>query len=184
MTSTSARSRFTSPGEVVGTVPGAGRIHHGELQVGAQEGKIVVPAVPDDHFPFLLRGQQHTGVIHAGKGRHPGRQVRLVLLPLLEGAAPPGQVVEAPEALHGLHLQVTIGRRVAYNDRPEPRLAQQPADRPEKPLLPQPVRTAQTASTCRLLLSMLASGPISRKSAPDARIREARCMRLSWETSE
>ena len=51
-------------------------------------------------------------------------------------------------------------------------------------LLPQPVRTAHTDTTGRLDTSIVSRVPSSRKSAPAATARDARCMTCSWETSE
>ena len=50
-------------------------------------------------------------------------------------------------------------------------------------LLPAPVRTAHTETTGTFAFSMLAFGPISRKSAPQASTSEALCITVSCETS-
>jgi len=51
-------------------------------------------------------------------------------------------------------------------------------------LLPAPVRTAHTAMTGLVLLTMTLSGPISMKSAPREFTRAERCMTYSYGTSE
>ena len=51
-------------------------------------------------------------------------------------------------------------------------------------LLPQPVRTAQTAMTGFLEGSMVCFQPMSRKSAPAALTMEALCMTSRWLRSE
>ena len=50
-------------------------------------------------------------------------------------------------------------------------------------LLPQPVRTAHTDTTGFVDWTMVASGPIRRKSAPLASTRDALCITTSWGTS-
>jgi hypothetical protein len=51
-------------------------------------------------------------------------------------------------------------------------------------LLPQPVRTAPTAMTGRVLSIMVWAAPSSENSAPAAFTRQAWCMTFSCETSE
>ncbi len=50
--------------------------------------------------------------------------------------------------------------------------------------MPDPVRTAHTAITGRLDSSIVCRGPRSMKLAPAARLRLARCITYSCETSE
>ena len=50
--------------------------------------------------------------------------------------------------------------------------------------LPDPVRTAHTATTGTAATSSVCLGPSSRKSAPAARTLEATCITSTWRTSE
>ena len=74
-----------------------------------------------------------------------------------------------------------MGWRIATTRRPFAR--RMAATRRVVWLLPAPVRTAHTDTTGTFAFSMLAFGPMSRKSAPQARTWDAWCITVSCETS-
>ena len=61
-------------------------VHHHDVQVGLQERKVVVAAVPQDEVGFCLCGREHAFVVDACEDHAAGSNVRLVFFPLLDGA--------------------------------------------------------------------------------------------------
>jgi len=58
-----------------------------DVQIGADKGKIVIAAVPDDDIGFRLGGADDGCIIDAGEHEIAQRDVRLIFLPLLDRAA-------------------------------------------------------------------------------------------------
>ena len=83
-----------------------------------------------------------------------------------------------------------IASRSPYGIGCRTRTTSRPASRRIRPtrrlvwLLPQPVRTAQTATTGFVLSSIVELGPSSRKSAPAAITTEALCITVACDRSE
>ena len=98
---------------VRGLVPGPVGVRHHDLQPRPVEGQVVVAAVPDDDLRLLLRLGQDGPVVHARVDHAARRDVRLVLLPLLDGAAVPVQVLHDREALDALPRDVAVRHGVA-----------------------------------------------------------------------
>ena len=105
-------------------------VHNHDAQVGAIEGEIVIPAVPDDDVGFLLGFLDDLPVIHAGVDHRAQVYVRLILLALFDGAIVGVEVLEGSVALHDLPGEVPIGHRVADGDDPLAHVAQGPDDLP------------------------------------------------------
>jgi hypothetical protein len=105
-----ARDRL--PGVMGCDLVGSERVDDHEVQVGPQEGEVVVAAVPDDDVRLGLRLLEDRRVVDAGEDDAAGLQVGLVLLALLVGAAGLLEIRAAGEALHPLGGEVAIGHRV------------------------------------------------------------------------
>ena len=84
-----------------------------DVEVAAVERQVVVAAVPQDHVRLLLRGADDLLIVHASVDHEAVVDVRLVLLPLLDGALVLVEVGVAREALAGLAGQVPVGHGVA-----------------------------------------------------------------------
>jgi hypothetical protein len=105
------------------------RVGHDDVQVGLEERRVVVAAVPEDDVGFLLRLAQDGLVVDAGVDDAADGHVRLVLLHLLDGAVVLRQVGDGGEALHGAGLlEVAVGHRVPHGDDLLARLAEDLAD--------------------------------------------------------
>jgi hypothetical protein len=76
------------------------------------EGRVVVAPVPDDHVRLLLGPLEDGAVVDPGEDDVPLREVRLVLLALLDGRIGRVEVLVALEALDGLLREVAVGHRV------------------------------------------------------------------------
>ena len=110
--------------------------------------------------------------------------MRLVLLALLDGAAGGVQIRDLLEALDALALEIRVGHRVAENGATRrPRARRRAPSQRAIGDLPQPVRTAETATTGTAARSIVRSGPSRRKSAPVASARDATRIRWAWVTS-
>jgi hypothetical protein len=107
-------------------VVGSQGVDHDEVQIGAKKREVVVPAVPDDDVGARGRLRGDARVVDAGEHDVAGRQVRLVFLPLLDGAAGGVQSRDLLEALRALALEIRVGHRVTEDGhapaaRPQPR---------------------------------------------------------------
>ena len=170
---------------VVQLVPRAQRVDDHDEQVGAEEGKVVVPAVPEDHVGLLLGAREDRPVVDAGVDHHAQLDRRLVLLALLDRRVRGVDVGQAREPLHAHRLQVAVGHRVADERDTEAGLdGGCSRSGGSSGSCPHPVRTAQTATTGFVDSIIVARGPSSRKSAPAARTVDALCITSSCERSE
>ena len=134
----------------------AQRVRHHDVQVRRIERRVVVAAVPQDHVGFGLRLGEDRAVVDAGIDDGAVGDVGLVLLDLLDRALVLLEIGERGEALHLLRRQVAIGHRVPHGRDLQPDLPQaRRATRRVVWLLPAPVRTAQTATTGFVLLSIV-----------------------------
>ena len=115
-------------GVVIGFVAGAQRIDQHDVQVGANEGKVVVAAVPQDDVGFLLRLCNDRGVIDARVDHRTRGQVRLVFLALLDRAVGGIEIGARREALHRLFFEVAVRHRVTNHRDPEALVPQQPCE--------------------------------------------------------
>ena len=125
------------------------RVGHHDVQIGADERKIVVAAVPDDDVGLRSRPRvEDRGVVDAGEDQIAERDMRLVFLALFDGAAGGVEIGERGEALHALAQQIAVGHRVPQHG--DPAAAHRASRRDSQRAiadLPQPVRTAVTAMT-------------------------------------
>ena len=94
------------------------------------------------------------------------------------------EIFVALEALHGLLRQVAVRHRMAQDGDALAGLAQQLGDAAVVWLLPEPVRTAQTATTGLDDASIVSRGESRRYDAPAASAREPMCITCSCVTSE
>lgn len=100
------------------------RIGDHDVQIGDEEGQIVVAAIPQDDIRLVFGAGEDGGVIHAGEDHVTVIEVRLVLLALLDGGLVQVEVGVAAEALHGLLAQIAVGHRMAHHDDAPAQLAQ------------------------------------------------------------
>ena len=155
---------------------GAQRVDDGDLEVGDEEGEVVVASVPDDNVTFCLGLAQDLLVVDPGVHHHAHADGLLVLLSFLQAGMGGVDLGHRCEALHSHGLEVPIGHRVAHKGDPEPASRSIWPTRRVVWLLPHPVLTAQMATTGLTLGNIVAAGPRRRKSAPAARMAEALCI--------
>ena len=115
-------------GVVAELVPGAMRVADHDVDVGRDEGHVVVPAVPQDHVGLFLCGGQDLGVIDPGEDEVPLCEVRLVLFALLDRAVVCIEILVALETLHDLFRQVAVGHRMTEDGDPFPVLSEEAGD--------------------------------------------------------
>jgi hypothetical protein len=84
------------------------RIDDDDVQVGLDERRVVVAAVPEDDVRFLLRRAQDALVVDAGEDEVPLGEVGLVLLSFLDRGVGRVEILVALEPLHGLLRQVAV----------------------------------------------------------------------------
>jgi hypothetical protein len=97
---------------------GAERIDENDVEVRAQERKVVVAAVPQQDVRFRLGRRENGGVIDAGEDQRAGADVRLVLLPFLHRAVGVGEVVEGGKSLDRLAGEVAVRHGVTQSHDP------------------------------------------------------------------
>ena len=100
-------------------------VHEDDVHVGLDEGDVVVAAVPENEIGFLLGRSEDGWVVDAGVDDATPLDVGLVLLPFLDGALVPYQVVVGGETLHGLGREVAVGHGVTDADGLEATLVEQ-----------------------------------------------------------
>ncbi len=88
---------------------GAQRVGDRDVEVGPDEGKVVVPAVPDDDVGFPLGRREDRGIVDACEHQVAERKMRLVFLPLLDGALGGIEIGQRREALHALFDEISVG---------------------------------------------------------------------------
>ena len=103
-------------------VAGPQRVDDGDLEVGDEEGEVVVASVPDDDVALCLGLAQDLLVVDPGVHHHAHADGLLVLLPFLQAGMGGVDLGHRCEALHSHGLEVPIGHRVAHEGDPEPRL--------------------------------------------------------------
>jgi hypothetical protein len=91
---------------------------HHDLDLGPEEGQIIIAPVPDDHVRLRLRAAQDGLVIDSGVHHRAMVDVRLVLLHLLDRAILGLHVLHAREALDLLPPQVAVRHRMPDHDHP------------------------------------------------------------------
>ncbi len=97
-------------------VPRPVGINDDNLEVGTEEGQVVIAAVPDDDVGFLLGLAQDGLIIDAGEDDRATLDVRFVLLTLLDGAVGTIHIGVGGKALHGLGGEIAIRHGVAHSD--------------------------------------------------------------------
>ena len=110
-------------------VPRPQRIRDDDAHGRPVEREVVVPAVPEQDVALRLRLRQDVGVVDAGVDDRAGRDVRLVLLALLDRGLVAVEVLERRVALHALGVQVAVRHRVPHRDDPLARVLQHAGDR-------------------------------------------------------
>jgi hypothetical protein len=111
---------------VGGLVPRPQRVDQDDLKVRPEEREVVVSAVPQDDVDLLLGPRRDPRVVNPRVDDVADRDVRLVFLALLDGAAGRVEVADRDEALDRLALEVAIGHRVADRRRRQPVRLQEP----------------------------------------------------------
>ncbi len=109
-------------GEVAQLVSGAMRVDHGHLEIGLDEGKVVVAPIPhDDVTPrgIVLGSAQNGLVIVTRVDDVASHDVRLVLLHLLDGAIVLLEIGDLGEPLHLLGKEVPVRHGMADRHHPE-----------------------------------------------------------------
>ena len=96
-----------------------------DLQVGLEERKIVVPAVPEYDVGHLFRFPQNRFVIDPGKHRDAVHDVGFVLFHFLDGAPVFFHVGDGFELLYFLLHQIAVGHGMADNGHAESHFFQQ-----------------------------------------------------------
>ena len=93
-------------------VPWAVRIDDDDVEVGLDERRVVIAAVPQDHVGFLFRRAQDLLVVDAGEDEVSFGEMWLVLLALLDRRIGGFEVLVALEALHGLFREISVRHRM------------------------------------------------------------------------
>ncbi|GBD10008.1 hypothetical protein HRbin22_02271 [Candidatus Thermoflexus japonica] len=96
-----------------------------DVEIRNEEGEVVVPPVPEDEIPLLLRRPQDPLVVHPGVDGEAVRQVGFVFLPLLDRALVAIEIVQRGEPLHRLFAQVAVGHGVTDDHRVPAELPQE-----------------------------------------------------------
>ena len=96
-------------------VAGAMRVDDDDVEIGLDERRVVVAAVPEDHVCLALRGPEDSFVVDPREYEVPLGEVRLVLFALLDGRVRGVEILVALEPLHGLLRQVAVGHRMAQH---------------------------------------------------------------------
>ncbi len=109
-------------------VAGPVRVDDDDVQVGLDERRVVVAAVPEDDVGLLLGRVQDRAVVDPGEDEVALAEMRLVLLALLDRAFGRVQILVAREALDGLLGEVAVGHRVAEDGDLVPGIAQDRGD--------------------------------------------------------
>ena len=100
-------------------VAGAQRIDQTDQEVGPQEGQVVVASVPEDDVRLGPRAPGDALEVDSREDDSTRRDVRLVLLALLDRAAPRVEVLERGESLHRLRCEIAVGHGVTnHRDAP------------------------------------------------------------------
>jgi hypothetical protein len=99
-------------GMVGGFMAGPQGVDEDDVQVRADEGKVVVAAVPKNHVRFRLGQGKYLGVVDAGVDHVAVAQVWFVLFALLDGAPRGVEIVPGGETLRFLPRQVAVGHGV------------------------------------------------------------------------
>ncbi len=113
-------------------------IHQNDVEIRLAEGEVVVPTIPEDDLRLFLGLLQDCPVVHPSVYHNPAVHVGLILLPLLDGAFMPVQVLEGGEPLDRLLLQVAVRHGVADHDDPSAPGLQQGSHPPGSLTLPRP----------------------------------------------
>ena len=105
--------RFVSPGWKRSSWPARCGSSMHEMEVGPDERRVVVAALPDDHVCRVLGEVEDLRVVDAGEDDVAGGDVRLVLLALLDRAVGGLEILVALEALRDLLREVAVRHRMA-----------------------------------------------------------------------
>src|SRR5271157_3813327 len=111
-------------GVVTQLVADAERVRHYDFQVGAIERRVVIAAVPQDQLCLPLRLPQDRLIVHTGVDYGPLPKVRLVLLPLLDGALLLPQILHGGETLDPLLGEVAVRHGMTHHHQVPPEAAQ------------------------------------------------------------
>ena len=109
---------------VGGELARAKRVDEHDEEVGADEGKIVVAAVPQHDIGTLLGAREDLAIVNARVDDVSSRDVRLVLLALLDRAIGGVEIGARGEALHPLAREIAVGHRMAQHGRAQAAAAQ------------------------------------------------------------
>ena len=101
-----------------------------DVDVGLDERRVVVAAVPQDHVGFLFRCVQDLLVVDSGEDEVSLGEMRLVLLTLLDRRIGGFEVLVALEALHGLFREISVRHRMPEDGHLFAGLAEELGDAP------------------------------------------------------
>src|SRR5271167_2047312 len=106
------------------------RVSHHNLQIASVETCVVVAAVPQDDVRFFFGGAENLLVVDSRVNHRAVLKMRLVFFPFLDRAFIAIQIFAVGEALYGLRLQISIGHRVANDNRLPTVVPEFPRDEP------------------------------------------------------
>jgi hypothetical protein len=102
-------------GVVAELVAGSVRIDDDEVQIGMDEGDVVVAPVPDDDVGLLLSPLEDGAVVDPREDEIALGEMGLVLLALLDGGVGGFEILVPLEALEGLLREVAVRHRMAQD---------------------------------------------------------------------
>src|SRR5207344_178616 len=94
-------------------IVGTQGVDHDDVQIGPEKWEVVVAAIPDDEIRAGGRLLRDARVVDTREHDVAGRQVRLVLFALFDGAAGGVQILELLEALRALALEIGVRHGMA-----------------------------------------------------------------------
>ena len=113
-------------------VSGTMRIDDDDVEVGLDERRVVVAAVPEDDVRFLLRRAQDALVVDAREDEVALGEMRLVLLALLDRRVRCLEILIALEPLYRLFRQIAVRHGMAQHGDALPGFAEQFGDAPSR----------------------------------------------------
>ena len=95
------------------------------MQVRANKGEVIVPAVPENQIGFRFGPRNDLGIVDTCVDQVAQFQVWLIFFPFLDRALSGVEVRATGEALYRLTFEISLGHGVTYNSYPKAFLLQQ-----------------------------------------------------------